>query len=200
MKKYCVLFFISIVLLLQSCYYPIKKDYNGYSKSLVFSGNEKWLINTIYTDVDSHHRDMMNREVVKFFNEMSNGNAHDLSTAKSQNIIQNRIPFEPESEDLEILKNTTDYRFLINISTLKIRKDLDNAIGVQFDYKKNETFAVMDVYDIQLMKKIYSFRVSSQVSVDKDEKATIFTPTSEMMTMKNFRTLLKSIKKNAIKK
>lgn len=197
MKK--IVFFLFILFTLESCYYPVKKDSGIYSRSLVFSKDQKWLINTIYTDVDSHQKEMMNRDVLKLFNEMSNGNASTLSMAKSQNIIQDRIPFQPESEDLETLKNSTDFNFLVNISTIKVRKDLDTEIGLQREYKKNETFAIMDVYDIKTMKKIYSFKASSEVSVEKGEKATIFTPTSEMMTMKNFNVLLKSVKKNAVK-
>ena len=102
-------------------------------------------------------------------------------------------------EDLETLKNSSDFNFLVNIYTMKLRSSLDRSIGELDDYKKNETFAMMDVYDIKTMKKIYSLKASSEVSLEKGEKATIFTPTSEMMTMKNFRSLLKSIKKNAVK-
>lgn len=198
MKKYLAL--LLILFTLQSCYYPVKKDYGIYSKSLVFSKDQKWLINTIRTGVDSHHREMMDKETLKLFNELSNGQAYTLQMAKSQNIIQDNIPFQPENEDLETLKNTSDFNFLVNISTIKVRNDLDTSgAGEQFDYQRNETSAIMDVYDIRTMKKIYSFKASSLVSVEKGEKVTIFTPTSEMMTMKNFRSLLKSIKKNAVK-
>lgn len=197
MKKYIFLLFV--IFTLQSCHYPVKKDYGIYSKSLVFSKDQKWLINTIYTNVGSDQREVMNKEVLQVFNKLSDGSAYTLNMAKSQNIIQNRIPFEPENEDLETLKNSTDFNFLVNISTIKVRKDLDSSLGQQPEYKKNETFAIMDVYDIHNMKKIYSFKASSEFSVEKGDKATIFTPTSGMMTMKNFRQLLKSIKKNAVK-
>ncbi|QBJ88153.1 hypothetical protein DDI74_18725 [Chryseobacterium gleum] len=197
MKKY--IFFIFLFIALQSCYYPVRKDYGIYSKALVFSKDKKWLINDIRTGVDSHHREMMDKETLQLFQNLSNGNAYDLKMAKAENLIQNNIPFEPESEDLETLKNNSDFNFLVNIYTMKVRNGLDNSIGTQYEYKKNETFAMMDVYDITTMKKIYSLKAYSEVSVDKDQKATIFTPTTEMMTMKNFRSLLKSVKKNAVK-
>jgi len=197
MKKYIYLFII--VFTLQSCYYPVRKDYGIYSKSLVFSKDKKWLINNINTDVDSHHREMMSKQTLQLFQDLSNGKASDLKTAKSENLIQNNIPFEPQAEDLETLKNSSDFNFLVNIYTFKVRNALDNSIGVQYEYKKNETFAIMDVYDISTMKKIYSFKAYSEVSVEKGDKATIFNPSTEMMTMKNFRALLKSVKKNAVK-
>ncbi|ASE64132.1 hypothetical protein EG352_20225 [Chryseobacterium indologenes] len=197
MKKLIFLFLLLIAL--QSCYYPVRKDYGIYSKSLVFSKDKKWLINDIRTGVSAHHREMMSKEVLELFQKLSNGKASDLKTAKAENIIQNSIPFEPEIEDLEVLKNNSDYNFLVNIYTLKVRNSLDNSIGLQYEYKKNETFAMMEVYDIGTMKKIYSLKASSEVSVEKDQKATVFDPSTEMMTMKNFRALLKSVKKNAVK-
>lgn len=197
MKKLIFLFLLLIAL--QSCYYPVRKDYGIYSKSLVFSKDKKWLINDIRTGVSAHHREMMSKEVLELFQKLSNGKASDLKTAKAENIIQNIIPFEPEIEDLEVLKNNSDYNFLVNIYTLKVRNSLDNSIGLQYEYKKNETFAMMEVYDIGTMKKIYSLKASSEVSVEKDQKATVFDPSTEMMTMKNFRALLKSVKKNAVK-
>ncbi len=197
MKKSVILLFVLITL--QSCYYPVRKDYSIYSKSLVFSKDKKWLINTINTTVDSHHREMMNEETLQLFRDLSGGNAFDLKTAKSENIIKNSIPFDPETEDLEALKSSTDFNFLVNVYTFKVRNALDGALGEQYDYKKNETFAMMDVYDITTLKKIYSLKASSEVSVEKGQKATIFTPTTEMMTMKNFTSLLKSVKKNSIK-
>ncbi|ATN04201.1 hypothetical protein CRN76_01560 [Chryseobacterium indologenes] len=197
MKK--LIFLFLLVIALQSCYYPVRKDYGIYSKSLVFSKDKKWLINDIRTGVSTHHREMMSKEVLELFQKLSNGKASDLKTAKAENIIQNSIPFEPEIEDLEVLKNNSDYNFLVNIYTLKVRNSLDNSIGLQYEYKKNETFAMMEVYDIGTMKKIYSLKASSEVSVEKDQKATVFDPSTEMMTMKNFRALLKSLKKNAVK-
>jgi hypothetical protein len=82
----------------------------------------------------------------------------------------------------------------VNIYTFKVRNGLDHTLGVQDEYRKNETFAMMDVYDIKTLKKIYTLKAYSEVSVEKGEKATIFTPSTEMMTMKNFRSLLKSVK------
>lgn len=198
MKRY--IFFFILFITLQSCYYyPVRKDYGIYSKSLVFSKDKKWLINNIKTGVESHHREMMEKEVMQLFQELSNGNAFDMKTAKAENLIQSSIPFEPQTEDLETLKSSSDFNFLVNIYTMRVRNSLDRSIGELDDYKKNETFAMMDIYDIKTLKKIYSLKAYSEFSLEKGEKATIFTPTSEMMTMKNFRSLLKSVKKNAVR-
>ena len=94
---------------LQSCFVNAKRDYNGYSKTLVFTKQDKWLINNIYTDLNSYDRDELNKEVFSLFNELSSGNIYNLEKAKSQNIITGRIPFSPETEDIEQFKNSTDF-------------------------------------------------------------------------------------------
>jgi hypothetical protein len=143
MKRYIFFFILFIT---QSCYYyPVRKDYGIYSKSLVFSKDKKWLINNIKTGVESHHREMMEKEVMQLFQELSNGNAFDR---KQQNLIQSSIPFEPQTEDLETLKSSSDFNFLVNIYTMRVRNSLDRSIG-ELDDKKNETFAMMDIYDIK---------------------------------------------------
>ena len=80
MKRY--IFLLILLITLQSCYYPVRKDYGIYSKSLVFSKDKKWLINNIQTDVDSHHKEMMNKEALQLFQDLSAGKASDLKTAK----------------------------------------------------------------------------------------------------------------------
>lgn len=196
MKKSVVCFFLLVFL--QSCYYPVHKDYGIYSKSLVFSGDKKWLINTIRTTADAHHKEMMARKTLELFQNLSHNKAYNMETARQGNIISGPVPADPQTEDLEALKTDTDFDYLVNISTFKVRNGLDGALGTQYDYQKNETFALMEVYDIKNLKKMYSLKSYSEVSVDKGQKADIFTPGTEMMTMKNFMSLLKSVKKNAV--
>ena len=73
------------ILLLQSCIVNIKQDYNGYSRNLVFEQNKKWLINNIYTDLNSYDRDELNKKIFEKFNELSKGNAYTLEKARSEN-------------------------------------------------------------------------------------------------------------------
>lgn len=196
MKKSVVCLFLLVFL--QSCYYPVHKDYGIYSKSLVFSSDKKWLINTIRTTADAHHKEMMARKTLELFQNLSHDKAYNMETARQGNIISGQVPADPQTEDLEALKTDTDFDYLVNISTFKVRNGLDGALGTQYDYQKNETFALMEVYDIKNLKKMYSLKSYSEFSVDKGQKADIFTPGTEMMTMKNFMSLLKSVKKNAV--
>jgi len=133
-----------------------KKRLQWYSKTLVFTKQDKWLINNIYTDLNSYDRDELNKEVFSLFNELSSGNIYNLEKAKSQNLITGRIPFSPETEDIEQFKNSTDFNYLVNIYTKKVR----NGLAVvepseQMQYASNEAFAIIEIYDIKNVKKIY---------------------------------------------
>ena len=95
MKKILYLF---AFLLLQSCIVNIKQDYNGYSRNLVFEKDKKWLINNIYSDLNSYERDEMNQKIFQKFNELSKGNSYSLEKARSENLIAGKISFSPEIE------------------------------------------------------------------------------------------------------
>jgi hypothetical protein len=184
---------------LQSCFVNAKRDYNGYSKTLVFTKQDKWLINNIYTDLNSYDRDKLNKEVFSLFNELSSGNVYNLEKAKSQNLITGRIPFSPETEDIEQFKNSTDFNYLVNIYTKKVR----NGLAViepseQMQYASNEAFAIIEIYDIKNVKKIYYQKVYSSQSREKETKGPSFHYSSETLSKKNLRKILKDIKKNAI--
>ena len=58
---------------------------------------------------------------------------------------------------------------------------------------------MMDVYDISTMKKIYSLKAYSEVSVEKDQKVTIFDPSTENDDYEKLSKSFKGSKKNAVK-
>lgn len=185
--------------LMQSCFVNAKRDYNGYSKSLVFNKTEKWLINNIYTDLNSNDREALGDETLSVFKKLSNENAYTLSKAKSENLINNKIPFSPESEDIQQLKNATDFNFLVNIYTKKVRDNLAPLETTeQREYASNEAFAIIEIYDIKKEKRIYYQKVYSSQTRDKQTKGPSFHYSSESLSKKNLRKILKDIKKNAI--
>lgn len=189
------------ILLLQSCIVNIKQDYNGYSRNLVFEQNKKWLINNIYTDLNSYDRDELNKKIFEKFNELSKGNAYTLEKARSENLIAGKISFSPEIEEIEQLKNATDFDYLVNIYTKKVRKNLSLIEPTeQTRYASNEAFAIIEVYDIKKMKKIYLQKASSLQTREEKTKGSSFHYTSETLSKKNLKKIIKDIEKNAILK
>lgn len=196
MKK---IFYLFAFLLLQSCIVNIKQDYNGYSRNLVFEKDKKWLINNIYSDLNSYERDEMNQKIFQKFNELSKGNSYSLEKARSENLIAGKISFSPEIEEIEQLKNATDFDYLVNIYTKKIRNNLALIEpSEQQLYASNEAFAIIEVYDIKKMKKIYLQKASSYQSRDENTKGPSFYYTAETLSKKNLKKIIKDIEKNAI--
>lgn len=186
-------------LAMQSCFVNAKRDYNGYSKNLVFNKNDKWLINNIYTDLSSLDKERLNKETLETFNELSAGNAYNLEKAKSESLISGKISFSPEIEEIEQLKNSTNFNYLVNIYTKKIRNGLAVLeTSEQREYASNEAFAIIEIYDIKNLKKVYYQKVYSSQTREKQTKGPSFQYSSETLSKKNLMKILKDIKKNAI--
>ncbi len=110
-------------LFLQSCMVSVKRDYQNLSRSLVFRNDQKWLINSTYTDLGSEERERLNNRIFETFQDLSGHHATKIIDAQQQNLLPHKIPFAPSFEDLEVLKKNAEFDFLVNSYT-KILKRL----------------------------------------------------------------------------
>lgn len=211
--------FLIFILALQSCHVPVKRDYQGLSGSLVFNQNKKWLINNLYSDLDSFQREKLNKEILEKFETLSKGNAFSIDKANSENLLPSKISFNPDLEQLESLKTNSDFDYLVNIRTKKIRDQIAALeLSEPFEYSKNEAFAILEIYDLKTLKKIYSQKASSEVSLEKrktypkysgqeienDKKegknsGPFFNYSADALSVKNLKKILKDIDKKAVK-
>lgn len=206
-------FLILIVMLLQSCFAHITQDYGGLSRALVFNDGKKYLINDIYTDLGSTQRERLNKKVLETFQKLSGGNAVSYSVAKSAHLVPGRIAIKPDAEDLLELKDNSDFGYLVNIYTKKVRSDLAPVeTGDIYQFSKNEAFAVLEVYDLSTQKKIYTQKASAEMAQDKttsddffsnngkrESKGPKFYYSAETLSEKSLKKILSDIDKNAIR-
>lgn len=217
MKKIFLL--IIVVSFLQSCFVKVQRDYDVYGKTLLFNQNKKWLVNKVYTDLSASQDKKMDQKVLKTFNELSKGNAISVDSAKSQNLMASKISFAPDPEQLQSLKDNTDFDFIVNIRTKKIRDQIGSLeLEKPLQYSVNSAFALLEIYDIKTLKKVYSQKAFSEMSLDKKETFNIsnsgeisaakkkngdsgpyFSYSADMLSVKNLNKILKDIKKHAIK-
>lgn len=210
---------ILAIVILQSCHVPVKRDYQGLSGALVFTQNKKWLINNLYSDLDSDQKEHLNKKIVEKFQELSKGNAFSLKQANSENLIPAKISFNPDLDQLETLKNSSDFDYLVNIRTIKVRDQIASLeLSQPFDYSINEAFALLEIYDLRTLKKIYSQKVSSEVAMEgkrnnpdyytqnglpnsnsNKNSGPFFTYSARALSVKNLNKILKDIEKKAIK-
>lgn len=208
----------AVVLLLQSCsILNIKKDYGGNSKTLVFTQNKKWLINNVHTDLLTTDRIKLDEKLFSTFNNLSKGNAFKINEARKENLLTSKISYSPSEYELATLKENTDFDFLVNAYTVKVKDQISEIELTQpFDFMKNEAFAVVEVYDIKTLKLIYTLKASSLVTMEgerydlanngldnmrnpKEKSGPFFTSSASQISRKCFKKILKDISKNAIK-
>ena len=211
--------FLMILCFLQSCHVPVKRDYQGLSGALVFTQNKKFLINNLYSDLDSVEKERLNKKILEEFETLSNGNAFSVKQANSENLLPSKISFNPDLEQLESLKTNSDFDYLVNIRTIKVRDQISSLeLSQPFEYSKNEAFALLEVYDLKTLKKIYSQKASSEVSMEgksnnlnyygenglvnknkNENKGPFFNYSAKSLSVKNLNKILIDIEKKAIK-
>ncbi len=213
--KLGIIFPIFLLIFFQSCIVVPQRDYQGFSKSLVFKDNKKWMINKALTDLNSTDAIKFNQNNFELFNKLSNGNAKTIMDAQKENLIPNKIAYHPSLDELETLKNSTDFDYLVNSYTKNVRDEIANIeTELPFQYSKNEAFVIVEVYDLKSLKKIYYQKVSSsqtlegrkypseqtlQEQINRKSSGPNFSYSANQLIFINQKKLLKDISKNAIK-
>lgn len=216
MKK--ILFSAALLIALQSCHVPVTRDYEGTSKSLVFTDNKKWLINEIETDLNVQQKENLDNKILQVFNELSRGNATSISAARKNDLLLSGFSSTPSAEDLASLQST-NYDYLVNIRTKKVKDQIAALeLSKPTEYSKNAAFAIVEIYDIRSGKKIYHQKASSEVSLDRrktypeisaeesyrnqsegKDRGPYLNFEAGTLAEKNLKKILKDIEKNAIK-
>lgn len=211
--------FLLVMVFLQSCHVPVKRDYQGLSGALVFTQNKKWLVNNLYSDLDSFDKERLNKKILEQFQVLSKGNATSVDQATSENLLPSKISFNPDLEQLESLKTNSDFDYLVNIRTIKVRDQIASLeLSQPFEYSRNEAFALLEIYDLKSLKKIYSQKATSEVAMEgkrnnpdyygqnglpntnsSKDKGPFLNYSARTLSVKNLNKILKDIDRKAIK-
>ena len=211
--------FLLVMVFLQSCHVSVKREYQGLSGALVFTQNKKWLVNNLYSDLDSFEKERLNKKILEQFQVLSKGNATSVDQATSENLLPSKISFNPDLEQLESLKTNSDFDYLVNIRTIKVRDQIASLeLSQPFEYSKNEAFALLEIYDLKSLKKIYSQKATSEVAMEGErnnpdyygqnglpninsskDKGPFLNYSARTLSVKNLNKILKDIDRKAIK-
>ena len=211
--------FLLVMVFLQSCHVSVKREYQGLSGALVFTQNKKWLVNNLYSDLDSFEKERLNKKILEQFQVLSKGNATSVDQATSENLLPSKISFNPDLEQLESLKTNSDFDYLVNIRTIKVRDQIASLeLSQPFEYSKNEAFALLEIYDLKSLKKIYSQKATSEVAMEgkrnnpdyygqnglpntnsSKDKVPFLNYSARTLSVKNLNKILKDIDRKAIK-
>ena len=208
--------FLLVMFFLQSCHVPIKRDYQGLSGALVFTQNKKWLVNNLYSDLDSFEKERLNKKILHQFQALSKGNATSVDQA---NFLPSKISFNPDLEQLESFKTNSDFDYLVNIRTIKVQDQIASLeLSQPFEYSRNEAFALLEIYDLKSLKKIYSQKATSEVAMegkrnnsdyygenglpnthDSKDKGPFLNYSARTISVKNVNKILKNIDKQGVR-
>ena len=211
--------FLLVMVFLQSCHVSVKREYQGLSGALVFTQNKKWLVNNLYSDLDSFEKERLNKKILEQFQVLSKGNATSVDQANSENLLPLKISFNPDLEQLESLKTNSDFDYLVNIRTIKVRDQIASLeLSQPFEYSRNEAFALLEIYDLKSLKKIYSQKATSEVAMEGErnnpdyygqnglpninsskDKGPFLNYSARTLSVKNLNKILKDIDRKAIK-
>ena len=211
--------FLLVMVFLQSCHVSVKREYQGLSGALVFTQNKKWLVNNLYSDLDSFEKERLNKKILEQFQVLSKGNATSVDQANSENLLPLKISFNPDLEQLESLKTNSDFDYLVNIRTIKVRDQIASLeLSQPFEYSRNEAFALLEIYDLKSLKKIYSQKATSEVAMEgkrnnpdyygqnglpntnsSKDKVPFLNYSARTLSVKNLNKILKDIDRKAIK-
>ena len=211
--------FLLVMVFLQSCHVSVKREYQGLSGALVFTQNKKWLVNNLYSHLDSFEKERLNKKILEQFQVLSKGNATSVDQANSENLLPLKISFNPDLEQLESLKTNSDFDYLVNIRTIKVRDQIASLeLSQPFEYSRNEAFALLEIYDLKSLKKIYSQKATSEVAMEgkrnnpdyygqnglpntnsSKDKVPFLNYSARTLSVKNLNKILKDIDRKAIK-
>ncbi|MFC6267682.1 hypothetical protein [Frigoriflavimonas asaccharolytica] len=211
--------FLLILVIFQSCFVPVRRDYLGFSPALAFNNEKKWLINDLFSDLTSVQREHLDRKILAEFNYLSGGKAFSVAEAKSKNLLPSNISYTPNETELENLRTNTDFDFLVNVRTVQLRDEVSTfELNKPLQYSKNSAFALLEVYDLKTGKKIYYQKAFSEMDLDRQQnypeistenanrnlqenrnKGPFFTYSASSLSIKNLKKILKDIDKKAVK-
>ena len=211
--------FLLVMVFLQSCHVSVKREYQGLSGALVFTQNKKWLVNNLYSHLDSFEKERLNKKILEQFQVLSKGNATSVDQATSENLLPSKISFNPDLEQLESLKTNSDFDYLVNIRTIKVRDQIASLeLSQPIEYSRNEAFALLEIYDLKSLKKIYSQKATSEVAMEgkknspdyygqnglpntnsSKDKGPFLNYSARTLSVKNLNKILKDIDRKAIK-
>lgn len=188
--------------LLSSCQYFTKTSYIVHyetSKALDFR-TEKYLVNNIETDLSWKMQEALNNDFVNKLKKIGGEAIVYIDDIRMKYSLPNKISFKPSKENFELLKLTTNFDYLVNVTTKQIRNDAGSIILTDpFSYKKNESEITIIIYDIKTSQEIYKQRVIAYIELDQTNKDVIFVNSSSNLIFKAVKKGLKEIKKYKIK-
>lgn len=200
MKKYLGhLIVLSLFLSQISCsFYLTKFRTTDFEASYLDLSSGKWLLNFIETDFTGKGRDNLKRLINDQLSRHGCDSLYYVGDIYLQYVLPSALVFDVSDETLSSLKSTTDYDYLICVSTGI--KENDYEVHLWRDtyetrlVQNRETGAELRIYNINSGKCIYNHSITASNSVDQSGENFIYSKNTYGMVFKSLKKILKEIK------
>ncbi|WP_299122173.1 hypothetical protein [uncultured Tenacibaculum sp.] len=194
MKK--KIFIILTTIAFISCH-STKYYHSGNVNSSLNFQKGKWLLK----NVESHKniQDILTKIAKEEFKILL-GKRFSIATNVGGIFVPNTIPNNPSKSILEDIKNGTGYDYLINIKAKKISDEVGFLeTGNTLSSLENSGEITLEIYDLNLLEKIYSQSAIGKMHIPKNNEDFGFSKSADNIIITSLTRILKKIKKNQIK-
>lgn len=193
MKK---VFFILIIIVFGSCH-STKYYHSGNVNSRLNFQKGKWLLKNI--ESPKNIQDVLTKIANEEFETLL-GKRFSIATNVGGVFVPNTIPNDPSKSVLKDIKNGTGYDFLINIKAKKISDEVGFLeTGNTVSSVENSGKITLEIYDLNLLEKIYSQSAMGKMHIPKNNENFGFSKSADNIIITGLTRMLRKIKKNQIK-
>jgi hypothetical protein len=137
-----------------------RKVHQASNKWIDFSKG-KCIVNSISGNLSVENRNKLSEKAMKWLKNIGGSSISYIDDVRIDYILPNNIPFKAKAKHLNILKATTDFNYLMNITTFINNK---GANDLRF-YKKRSKLKMRGgvqiiVYSIETGQLLFNYRVS----------------------------------------
>lgn len=191
MKK--ILTLIITALLLASCHFP-NYTHSGDVNAQINLKQGKWLLNEVEAT-----KEIKEKLTLTAKKEFSNLLKNRFSVAKETKgiLLPAKVSTNINKNTLKDIKNGTNYDFFITIKATIIANEIgDFQIGSISSPKENSGIVTVEIYNLNLLEKVYTQTVIGTLSIRKDNSDFAFAKGANNLIQNSLKRIIKNIKKN----
>lgn len=197
MKIYKITGLLFIIIIFSSCAMPSYQHIFESSKGLDFRSG-KWLVNNIETNLSWDSKYALTENLLKGLNNIRGDSVYFVDDVQFKYIVPSSFHFNMSIDVLEVLKNTTDFNYVVSVKAIKKRNEVSDILfSAPMTYSKSESEVWITVYEIKSGLKIYSHRIIATIELDENDDEVTFARSANSLIFDALRKGLKEMKKNS---
>ena len=188
-----------IIFFILSCT-PVKYQVVYRSNKAINVSSGKWLVNSIEGDFSFKEGQVLTDNLIKGLRKAGIDSLYYIDDVILDYITPDHLSFKLTDDILKLLKETTDFDFLINVRTEKLNDNLGDIMFSPPDaYSTSKSEVSIIIYDIRQQQEIYDQQVIARVEMDETDEELNFSKSASSLIFNALNKGLKEIKKYSVK-